>query len=300
MKESQFTLKIWLSLLLIAVLFVLLLCWLNSGKQAAPQQWQALVCDLGQGSGTLLRTGEHRAILVDTGPENSDLGACLDWAGIHTLEGILLSHDHADHTGNLELALTYLEPAGQAQIFCPAQMGSDCGLSKEELGERSAQPLEQGQIITSTGIRIESLWPSDQDSYPGIDFENKNNTSLILLCTLKGDSEQEDLTVLLPGDAEQLALETALKQKAGGDKIRIDALVVPHHGSKTSGSSYLNLLSTPLALISAGKNNPYGHPHTQVVRQLQEHGIRVVSTLDQGHCALYRQEYSLHMLTQKQ
>jgi competence protein ComEC len=59
----------------------------------------------------------------------------------------------------------------------------------------------------------------------------------------------------------------------------IDVLKVAHHGSKSSTSnSWLQAYQPKLAVISAGANNVYGHPHPLVVERLQQRGIQIMRT----------------------
>ena len=63
----------------------------------------------------------------------------------------------------------------------------------------------------------------------------------------------------------------------------IDILKVAHHGSKTSTSKeFLENTSPKFALISAGVNNSYGHPHEEVLQNLEKHGIIYYVTARDG------------------
>ncbi len=58
-----------------------------------------------------------------------------------------------------------------------------------------------------------------------------------------------------------------------------DILKIPHHGSRFSSSeSFLQTVNPQFALISAGRNNSYGHPHQETLDRLQEQGIRSLCT----------------------
>ena len=50
-----------------------------------------------------------------------------------------------------------------------------------------------------------------------------------------------------------------------------DVLIAPHHGSKTSSTAdFLAKVRPSYVLISAGKANPYGHPHKKNTARLLE------------------------------
>ena len=80
------------------------------------------------------------------------------------------------------------------------------------------------------------------------------------------------LAVLLTGDAESV-IERQLA--AGyGSELDVDILKVGHHGSKTSTSEELLAVTTPKAVvISAGRDNQYGHPHPDVLARLKPYTI---------------------------
>lgn len=53
-------------------------------------------------------------------------------------------------------------------------------------------------------------------------------------------------------------------------QLQADILKVGHHGGKTSSSApFLEQLQPKAALISVGKDNRYGHPHGDVIGNLE-------------------------------
>ena len=54
----------------------------------------------------------------------------------------------------------------------------------------------------------------------------------------------------------------------------IDFLKVGHHGSNTSSSKYfIDKINPKYSLISVGKNNRYGHPNDNVLKNLKNSKI---------------------------
>jgi competence protein ComEC len=54
-----------------------------------------------------------------------------------------------------------------------------------------------------------------------------------------------------------------------------------HHGSKTSTSfAYAEAVSPEYAVISAGKDNTYGHPHKETLDTLNTIDASIISTED--------------------
>ena len=92
--------------------------------------------------------------------------------------------------------------------------------------------------------------------------KNANNGSLALRL------EYGEVSFLLTGDIEADA-ERHLAA-AAGDKLRADVLKVAHHGSRSSTTqSFLERVNPRSAVISAGRDNRYGHPHADVLQRLE-------------------------------
>ena len=73
-------------------------------------------------------------------------------------------------------------------------------------------------------------------------------------------------------------METELEQELleSGEPLRAEILKVGHHGSRTSTSAeFLSVVNPKFALISAGLDNSYGHPHAEVLRRLER--FRVIT-----------------------
>lgn len=88
------------------------------------------------------------------------------------------------------------------------------------------------------------------------------------------------LRVLLMGDAGVEAEAELMKKYP---KLEVDVLKLGHHGSKTSSSlPFLHQLQPSLALISAGRNNRYGHPHQEVLEHLKQEHITTLMTPKEG------------------
>ena len=63
------------------------------------------------------------------------------------------------------------------------------------------------------------------------------------------------------------------------ENLDVDVLKAGHHGSKTSSSeSFIGYTSPEYAIISAGENNRYGHPHKEVLDILEKFGAQILRT----------------------
>ena len=64
-----------------------------------------------------------------------------------------------------------------------------------------------------------------------------------------------------------------------GDDLQSEVLKVGHHGSRTSSSElFLEKARPEYALISSGRKNKYGHPHLEVLENLQKIGAKILRT----------------------
>ncbi len=133
----------------------------------------------------------------------------------------------------------------------------------------------RGQSFLWDGVRVDFLWPeSDADeSAPAA----KNNDSLVVRL------RYGNRTILLPGDAEKQVEYSILSENATAE-LHADVLKIGHHGSKNSSMpDFLAAVSPQIAIISAGEQNPYGHPSPELIRRLQDKGIHILRT-DHGWC----------------
>jgi competence protein ComEC len=85
-------------------------------------------------------------------------------------------------------------------------------------------------------------------------------------------------TILLPGDAEKEA-ERAIHSHNTQAELQADVLKVGHHGSKNSTMpDFLASVRPRIATISAGEENPFGHPSSDLIARLERAGVRILRT----------------------
>ena len=231
----------------------------------------AYVLDVGQGESVLLTSGGQFA-LVDCGSRNSwyDAGGIaadhLATMGCGTLDYLILTHYDYDHiSGVAEL----LARARVDTLLLP-DVSDDAGARfRVELAARNhgvdIQYVEAETVYT--------LGESSLTIYPPGDVEGDNEQGLAVLCTYG------DYDLLITGDRDMAAERQLI---ADHDLPDIEALVVGHHGSKSSTSKELLEALTPeTGIISVGDNS-YGHPTEDALRRLVLAGVDICRTDKQG------------------
>lgn len=96
-------------------------------------------------------------------------------------------------------------------------------------------------------------------------YDNENDNSLVSYITFL------DYKLLFMGDAS-IDVESDILSKYNLKDI--DIFKVGHHGSKYSSSkAFIDAINPRVAIISAGRNNRYGHPHKEVLDNLNNRVI---------------------------
>lgn len=239
---------------------------------------EATFLDVGQGDGIFLRE-EEMTCLIDGGSSNiSKVGQyCIEpflkARGVSCLDYVFVTHGDSDHISGIK-ELTRRQDRGIAincmvfpeQKFWDEELKELCTMA-ERSGIRTAI-IHSGQQITGKNLRIECLGPD------GRKIEGTGNEASMILSISYGE-----LDLLLTGDVEGQGEEILTEMLTKEYEI----LKVAHHGSRNStGEAFLNKTSPILAVISAGKDNLYGHPHPETMKRLEEKGVFTLCTLRSG------------------
>ena len=237
--------------------------------------WVMVVCDVGQGDGTVLRVDRHSAVVVDVGPDPQAMNRCLTQLHISTIPLLVLTHFHADHVGGLDAVLkgrriglvwtTTLQEPELTTSFA-LRILQDRGLTQHA--------VTYPEHVVLGNLDIECVWPAHLIKGQGSD---PNNASIVLLIRRLGHS------FLLAGDVEPPAQE-AIAHQLGS--LPVDVLKVAHHGSPHQDPLLATVLRPRQAIISVGKDNDYGHPAQSTIAMYQAVGSTVWRTDRQGSIAV--------------
>lgn len=227
------------------VVLIIATLWIN---RFPVDDWQIVACDVGQGDATVINLENHRAIVIDVGPDPELMDQCLRRLDIKTIALLILTHPHADHVGGLEGATK--NRTVQAQWY-----GNVAAGSRATIGPYT----------------INLLWPA----VAGFDDPNPNNVSIAAVIRSK------DLTLFASGDIEP-EVQEQLRGKVG----RVDIYKVAHHGSRFQDETLMRELSPQIAMISVGESNTYGHPAQSTIAALERLGAKVFRTDRHGNIAI--------------
>lgn len=235
--------------------------------------WMIVACDVGQGDSFVLSAGGGDAVVVDTGPDPVAVDRCLRRLRVTRIPLLMITHLHADHVGGLGGVLA--DRSVGVVVTGPGASTRPGGADLIETARRFEVPTRetnQGEVFTvgALTVRVLGVGPGGGD---------ENDRSLV------ARAETPIGSVLLTGDAEAESQEALLRS---GVDVRADVLKVPHHGSRTSSSRFLAAVRPRVALVGAGRDNPFGHPHPEIVSALRESGSLVLSTDELGDIAVVR------------
>lgn len=254
-----------------------------------PPGWVFAMCDVGQGDATVLAAGGGTAVVVDAGPDPQLVDRCLHRLGVSRVPLVVLTHFHADHVAGLPGVLrgrtvgaiqttSLQDPPDQAAFVRRTAAAAGVPVVRAGAGER--------RRIGPLDWRV--LWPGA--AMAGPEPEGPNDASVALHVRIGGAT-----TLLLLGDLEPPAQQGLLR--AHPDLPPVDVLKVAHHGSAHQDPRLLRRARPRLALVSAGRDNPYGHPAPRTVGALRAGGAVVLSTDRHGAIAVTGRGRELHAIT---
>lgn len=234
----------------------LLVVVLSLGYEKLNPELSFSMIDIGQGDAFLLNDGGDYYLFDVGGPkyDNFDSGErilipYLKSLGIRDIEAVFISHEDMDHSGNL--------PALFENFNIKNLMTNKYNI--EGLKQYSPRIINKGDKITIKSGDITCVYEGEKG--------DENAESLGLMIKING------VKILSLGDLDSI-YEDELD-------LRADILKVSHHGSKNSTSKeFVEKLDPKLALISAGRNNRYGHPNKEVLDNLE--GVRIYNSQDRG------------------
>lgn len=230
--------------------------------------------NVGQGDSFLIVAEDGTQILLDAGKGAtvlSELSKVMAWNDKY-IDVVIATHPDADHVGGLVDVLKRYKVG----LFLTSDVYADTQIYKSLI--QSVIDKKIPAYYVRQGMNLNLADKTDfKILFPDRDTHNwETNTASVV-----GRLQIGDRSALFTGDSP-ISIEKYLAQTIP-DELNVDILKLGHHGSKTSTSpDYLQATTPSLALISAGINNSYGHPHKEVIDLLKKFNIPYASTQTEG------------------
>lgn len=243
-------------------------------------QVKVAMLDVGQGDCIYIKGPQGQTYLIDGGSSDVDqvgkyrIEPFLKSQGVGTVDYIFVSHGDLDHySGVVEMIERQTFGVKIDTLVMPANYKQDeklLGLSK--LAQQhgiDVVVIGGGQSILEGELRIRCVQPMQEET-----MLEGNEGSMVLEISFGV------FDMLFTGDVEgegEKQLEKHLMGKS------YDVLKVAHHGSKNSTTeSFIKMVKPKIALISAGEDNSYGHPHIETIKRLKEGDCKIYQTIERG------------------
>lgn len=225
--------------------------------------------DVGQADSIFIQTPNGKNMLIDAGEtKDGAIKNYLNNLNVKKIDVLVATHPHSDHISEMADIINSYEVES---MYMP-KVSHTTKTFENMIDAASSKGLKvkaakAGETIDIDKDVICNIVAPSKDNY-----DNLNNWSAVIHLSYGQNS------FLFTGDAETLSEEEILKNNTN---IKSDILKVGHHGSSTSTSDkFLEAINPTYAVISAGKDNDYGHPHKEIVEKLSN--IKTFITYEYG------------------
>ncbi|MEY2702946.1 MAG: hypothetical protein RLY43_1584 [Bacteroidota bacterium] len=264
-------------IVLIGLLFSALTGWWQIHNNQNTGQLQVSFLDVGQGDAIFIEAPNKIQMIIDTGPNAQilqSLNEKISFFDTH-IDIVALTHPDLDHIG------------GTVDLFNSYKIGQILYATSSKQNEYieeianlqvSKREVKEGDVImldSDKNIFLEILHP--ESGYVSVD----SNDQSIVAKLVYGKT-----CFILTGDAsKEVEMKIVNKYK---DVIDCDVLKVGHHGSHTSSEKqFVGFVSPKYSVISAGKDNKYGHPHKETIETLNSFQSQIINTAESGTITFY-------------
>lgn len=237
--------------------------------------------DVGQGDAIYVEAPNGKQMLVDGGAGVKILPSLIKVmpAFDKSIDMIIITNPDQDHIGGLvEVLKDYkvrmiIEPGTESDTLIYQNLQKE--ILKNKIPKRIGKSGMHIVLDDKENIYFDILFP-DQD----VSNWERNDGSIV------GKLVYKNKSFLLMGDATKYT-ENLIIWNEKLKNLKSNVIKLGHHGSDTSSSLlWLETVDPDIAIISAGKNNRYGHPHKSVLDNLKLLNIPYLATYEKGNIIL--------------
>jgi len=244
----------------------------NSTVQSTNGLLKVYFIDVGQGDSIFIKAPDNKTMLIDAGvPEmGKKVVDYIKSLGVTKIDILVGTHPHEDHIGGMDRVIESFEIG---RFYMPKvttntktfeyvlNAAKNKGLKIDVA--KAGVTLDFGPSVSAEIIAPNSSKYADLNEYSAVIKLTYKNTSFLFTGDAGAESEREMIEK--------------------GYDLKSDVLKVGHHGSSTSTTaSFLDDVSPKYAVISCGKGNDYGHPHSSTLKKLKARNIPVYRTDECG------------------
>lgn len=240
-------------------------------QKSVAKEMKVHFINVGQGDSILIQSPNGKNMLVDGGAKSAgdQVVTFLKSKGVSKLDYVVATHPDADHISGLISVLNTIPVSnfvdtGQAHT---TQTYLEMLTLIDNKNINYIVPKAGDKIALDSAIVINVLNTAEQG-------DDNNEASIVL------QVQYNSMSFLLMGDADT-GQEKEIMAKYS---VRSTVLKAGHHGSNTSSSAeFINAVNPKETILSYGKENSYGHPHKEVVANLQKVNSKIYSTAEAGN-----------------
>jgi competence protein ComEC len=243
-----------------------------SAIQASSDVMKVHFIDVGQGDCTLIQLADGKNILIDGGnrADSAVITKYLQSQNVKSIDYLIATHPHEDHIGSLPDIIKSFDIGSiyMPKVTANTKIFENLLLSIKAKGYKINTATAGVKIIDANGTKLTVIAPNSSE------YSELNNYSAVLILTYLNTS------FLFTGDAEDVSEKEMLKTNTD---LKADVIKIGHHGGRTSTTKeFLAKVAPKYAVISVGKDNDYGHPHSETMDKLSANKLQIFRTDEQG------------------
>jgi len=247
-------------------------------KETNTKYLKVIFLDVGQGDSIYIEAPNGKQVLIDGGPDAtllSRLSEVMPFAD-RSIDMLIATHPDTDHIGGFPLLIDNYKIKSIIENGIKADTQIFDGLEERVLKNKITK------IVARKGMHI--ILDEKRNIYLDILFPDRDVSSFESNdASLVGKLVYGESSFMFVGDSS-LYTENLIEWNETTETLDSDVLLIGHHGSRTSSSLlWLEKVSPEIAIISAGKNNRYGHPHKELLDRLSSLEIPYLTTYEKGN-----------------